>query len=53
MGKPTDRSVQQQPGAAALRCIAEGGEWIVAGAAVRVSALRDGQIHVRTVDAPP
>ena len=33
--------------------LAEGGEWIVAGAAVRVSALRDGQIHVRTVDAPP
>ena len=33
--------------------LAAGGEWIVAGAAIRVCALRDGQIHVCAADAPP
>ena len=33
--------------------LAEGGEWIPAGAAIRVSAVRDGQIHVCAADAPP
>ena len=33
--------------------LAEDGDWIPAGAAIRVSAVRDGQIHVRSVDAPP
>lgn len=31
--------------------LAENGDWIPAGAAIRVSAVRDGQIHVRSVDA--
>ena len=33
--------------------LAEGGEWIPAGAAIRVSAVRDGQLHVCAADAPP
>lgn len=33
--------------------LAANGEWIVAGAAIRVCALRDGQIHVCAADVPP
>lgn len=33
--------------------LAEGGDWIPAGAAIRVSAVRDGQLLVRPVEAAP
>ncbi len=33
--------------------LAEGGEWIAAGAAVRVSAIRDGNLLVREAGAAP
>lgn len=33
--------------------IAEGGEWITAGAAIRVSAVRDGQLLVRNASLTP
>ena len=33
--------------------LAEGGEWIAAGAAIRVSAVRDGNLLVRTAGGSP
>ena len=32
--------------------LAADGEWIVGGAAIRVSAIRGGQLHVQTADVP-
>lgn len=32
--------------------LADGGDWIAAGTAVRVSAIRDGQLVVRATDRP-
>ena len=32
--------------------LADGGEWIAAGAAIRVSAIRDGHLIVREANAP-
>jgi membrane-bound serine protease (ClpP class) len=32
--------------------LADGGEWIAAGAMIRVSAIRDGNLIVRNVNAP-
>lgn len=48
-----------RPGGIALidgkRCdvLAEGGDWIAAGAAIRVAAIRDGQLLVREAGAAP